>query len=267
MLLGYNTPRPRREDYEGFLERLVRSLEHLGDDGLSLMLYGSFARGDYVPGRSDIDAVLIFPYNFVIPKQTMQEVALAINEALTPKYVPFQVSPLDFGTLRDGRFNSFTYEFKMYFQEEGKVILGPDYREEMECLRVKTGEESAISHNLRKCRKGFLFAEYHIWADYEQFLKDFIRTLNTASSLPKKILLMIDGITTWKKFSQTRKLQRYFPEMNLEPLERIKHLYTHPYELDKLYKQPNQILQFWGSALTFIEELLRAYIARFPAKS
>ncbi len=42
------------------LERLASRLEHLlGEDLVSLVLYGSAARGDFVPGRSDVNLLLI----------------------------------------------------------------------------------------------------------------------------------------------------------------------------------------------------------------
>ena len=83
------------------------------------MLYGSFVRGDYTAGRSDIDAVLTFPHDVVIPKEFMHEASVAVYHALRGNNVPFQISPLDITIIQDGRFNSFTDDFYDYFQSEG----------------------------------------------------------------------------------------------------------------------------------------------------
>ncbi len=60
MVLGYDEKRPTADDYKRVRDKLIGGIESLEVDGLSLMLYGSFVRGDYVPGISDIDGVLIF---------------------------------------------------------------------------------------------------------------------------------------------------------------------------------------------------------------
>jgi len=120
MVLGYNKKRPTAENYQDFLNKIVGGLESLS--GLSLMLYGSFVRGDYDPGRSDIDAILTFPHDVVIPKDFMHEASVIVHEALKGNNVPFQVSPADVRTMRDGRFNSFTDDFYDYFNQEGIVL-------------------------------------------------------------------------------------------------------------------------------------------------
>jgi predicted nucleotidyltransferase len=73
MVLGYNQKRPKKEDYKDFLKKLVRGLESFNDNSVSLMLYGSYIRGDCVYGRSDIDAVLIFTDNMVIDKRKLSK--------------------------------------------------------------------------------------------------------------------------------------------------------------------------------------------------
>lgn len=264
MILGYNTPRPRRENYQDFMDKLVEGLNELGDNGLSLMIYGSFLRGDYIPGRSDIDAVLTFPYDVVIDKEFLHEVSLILYNVLKGNNIPFQVSPLDVTTMRDGRFNSFTDDFYDYFRLEGKVIVGPDYRTEMVCLSVKTGEESTLSHNLRKIRKSLLFAEHDRQEDYEKFLEQFNATLNAVSRGSKQILYLVDGELRKNRFSALRELSKYFPTVNLEPLERIKYLYYNLDKLNQLYRNPDEMMLIYNSTSTLLEEVIREYIKCFP---
>ena len=273
MILGYNKPRPKKEDYEKFMNELVKRLKKLGDNGLSLMLYGSYVRGDYNPGRSDIDAVLTFPHDVVIDKDFMHEVSSTIcqsakgqNGVSFPLEL-FQVSPLDITTIRDGRFNSYTIDYCDYFNSAGKIVVGPDYRKDMNGLETKTGESSTISHNLRKIRISLLSAEYNKREDYEKFLKGFNGTLNAASSSSKQVLYSIDKGLRENRFSPLKEISKYLPEINVEPLERVKELYHNPAELDKLYRNPAELMKVWNSTASFFEECIKAYIKKYPRKN
>lgn len=263
---GHNSPRPEAKHYRRFMDIFTKELERLNVGGLSLMLYGSYVRGDFVAGRSDIDAVLTFPYDVVISKRLMRDISNSLQRSLISGNIPFQVSPLDTTIMKDGRFNSFTLDFKDYFQSEGRIILGPDYREEMVYLKTKTGEESALSHNLRKARIGLLFAEYDRMEDYEKFLRGFITTLNAASRASKQVLFLADGKLRKERFSALSELEKCFPGINVGPLEEIKYLYNNTSKLDELYKDPDEVMKVWNSAATFFEELIREYIHKFPGQ-
>ncbi|MBI2129081.1 nucleotidyltransferase domain-containing protein [Candidatus Woesearchaeota archaeon] len=266
MVLGYNQKRPTAKNYLDFLDRLISGLNRIGDGRLSLMVYGSFVRGDYTPGRSDIDAVLTFPHDVVIDKEFVHEISVVLHKALERNNVPFQVSPLDVTIMRDGTFNSFTDEFYNYFQSEGRVVVGPDYRTEMTCLRTKSGEENTLSHNLRKTRQALLFSEHDRKEDYEKFLERFDGSLNAASRGSKQILYLIDGELRKNRFSALKELPRHFPAVNVEPLEQIRDLYHNTKKLDKLYRRPDEAMRVWNSAVTFFEEVIREYIKKFPCQ-
>ncbi|MCD6215651.1 MAG: hypothetical protein J7J92_01085 [Candidatus Aenigmarchaeota archaeon] len=235
------------------------------------MIYGSYVRGYYHAGRSDLDSVLIFSDDVVIDKKLLHEVSTVVYKALQGKNDSmreiFQVTPLDRTTMLDGRFNSFTDDFCEYFKDEGKTVFGKDYRNEMVCLHKKTGKESRISHNLRKSRQALLFAEYDKREDYEQFLKGFLGTLNTVSRGSKEILSLIDGKIRKDKLSSLTEMCEFFPDVDIEPLERIKDLYYHPTKLDDLYTNQDEVLKLWNSSLSFFEEVIRQYIVKFPRMS
>ena len=148
MVFGYNERRPRKEDYEAFVDKFSKGLEQISgsmpNDELSLMLYGSYVRGDYVPGRSGIDAVLIFPDDVVTDKTATRKISKLLHEILIERNVKFNVTILDLTVMKDGRFNYFTDDCIDYFREEGKIIFGLDCREQMTCLQLKTGEETAV---------------------------------------------------------------------------------------------------------------------------
>jgi predicted nucleotidyltransferase len=272
MILGYNQARPTRKDYAAFMKNFTKELESHESDSLSLMTYGSYVRGDYVPGRSDIDAVLVLP-NSLETSIINEDIYAVISEdlcgALTRNYVPFQVSVLDPVTLRDGRFNPFTADFHGYFKSEGRVVLGPDYRDEMVCLPTKSGPETTIGHNLRKTRQALLFSEYDRRNDYEKFLKGFTGTLNAATQALKQILYLIDGKVRGNRFSTISEISRHFNDdelemVDIETLEEIRHLFSHPKELDKIYKDSDEVLSYWYDATFLFECLIGAYIEKFP---
>ena len=112
MVLGYDEKIPSAKNYKDFLEKLVAGLEKLGNKEISLMIYGSYVRGDYVPGRSDIDALLIFPDNVIIDKYVLGECSKILASAQTGKNVPFQVTPTELITMQDGKFNSYNPDFE-----------------------------------------------------------------------------------------------------------------------------------------------------------
>lgn len=264
MVLGYYEPRPERRNYVAFVETLVKELQNLGNKGVSLMLYGSYVRGDYIPGRSDIDGVLIFPDDVVIDKKEMLSVSTALKEALEGNNVPFQVTAADITTMSDGRFNSFDPNFKSYFDEEGQVVVGPDYRPLCKYSIVEHSDQNALRFNLRKSRLGLLFSEHDQATDYEKMLERFNKTLDATSRASKQIMALLDGKIRGYRFSALEELALEFPDINTDPLARIKHLYENPTELDKLYLKPNELISFWNQALTFFESLIKSYIHKIP---
>jgi len=264
MILGYNQPRPQEENYLDFQSKLVGGMKGLNIDGLSLMFYGSFTRGDYNPGRSDIDAVLEFPDDVVIDKVNLSLCAKVLAEALEGNHIPFQVSVCDRTTSEDGRFNSYTADFDEYFREEGVILVGRDFREYMQFESQKSGDLHSISFNLRKSRLGLLFAQYHLKHDYERMLKDFGKTLDSTSRGSKQILHLTDGNIRKNRFSALEGIRADFPEVDIESLERIKAIYVEPSKLDAIYQNPQEMFPLWDSALTTFEQMIKSYIRQHP---
>jgi len=264
MILGYNQPRPHKENYKDFQSKLVSGLKNLGINGLSLMFYGSFIRGDYNPGRSDIDAVLEFPDDVVIDKTNLRLCSKVLAEALEGNHIPFQVSVCDRTTSEDGRFNSYTSDFDEYFREEGKILVGHDFRNYMQFESQKSGDLHSISFNLRKSRLGLLFAQYRQEHDYERMLNDFGKTLDSASRGSKQILHLADGNIYKNRFSALERIRSDFPDVEIEPLEKIKTIYIEPSKLDVIYQNPQEMFSLWNSTLTTFEQIIRSYIRQHP---
>ena len=264
MIQGYNAPRPTKKSYDDFMNKFVDGLRLTDIGGLGLLVYGSVVRKEMDYGRSDIDAVLIFDDDTVINKRNLQECSTALSWAMEGNHVPFQVTVTDRRTMQDGRFNSYNPSYQDYFMEEGRPVFGPDYRREFRFAMPDHPDQNALTFNLRKCRHGLFFAEYDSRENYELFLQRFGKSLDAVSRGSKQVLGMIDRRVRKNRFSALNELQREFPEVDPAPLERIRHLYTHLRELDELYKHSDQVVKVWQSSLTFLEELIRGYINRFP---
>ena len=264
MVLGYNGKRPTEENYRQFERSFVDGLKNLAIDRLSLMLYGSYVRGDFNPGRSDIDAVLIFPGDVVIDKERLASVSHLLSDSLQHDFVPFQVTVSDLQTMQDGRFNSYEPSFGQYFCKEGKVVVGPDYREAFRFEFPTFDGQVPIRFNLRKARMGLLFAEHDLHNDYQEFLRRLNRTLDAASRGSKQILYLMNGHLEGNRFSARHALPEIMPEVDFETLERIRTLYLNPSLLDKIYHSPPEALALMQSAVTLYESLIKGYLDRTP---
>lgn len=263
MILGYDTARPQTRNYQDFEAKLETGLRELGIEGLSLMLYGSYVRGDYVAGRSDIDALLIFPDDVVIDKENLRRCGKVIKEAQKGNNIPFQVNVADISTMRDGRFNSYTPDFKDYFAHEARIVIGPDYRPKMKYEMPTHPEQLRLAFNLRKNRQGLLFA-YQI-NDYEKILDKFGKALDAISRAPKQVLHMMDGTLRKSRFSGLDEMRERMPTIDVSILEQTRQFYSAKglKDLDALYRDREAVLTFWEKGLTTFEEIVREYIRQY----
>ncbi|MBT4446461.1 hypothetical protein HOA92_02975 [archaeon] len=266
MTFGYDEARPTKEQYDRFVENFSQRLEKSNINGLSLMIYGSYLRPkDFNPGRSDIDAVLIFPGGVEINKQDLSEVGKMLANVLEPQRIPFQVTTTDLKTMIDGRFNSYNPSFKDYFTNEGKVIVGPDYRLSFNYNPMKFSDHSSLVFNLRKSRQGLLFASYDREKDYSKFIQRFNKSLDAVTRGSKQVLSLIDKKVRSTRFSAIDEIGNIFPEVNFEQLEILSRLYKNPELLDEIYRNPNEVQKTWENSLTFLEQLIDAYIVEFES--
>jgi len=263
MILGYNKPRPKKQNYEDFMRKLKLGLEKLGEQGVSLMLYGSYVRRDYVPGRSDIDAVLIFSDDVIIDKEKLRESGKVLANAQKRNNIPFQVTVTDLRTMQEGTFNSFGPDFLPYFEEERRIVVGPDYMPGFIYSLPRHQDQIPLRFNLRKSRTGLLFSEHDRNTDYELFLGKFNKTLDATSRASKQILAMIDGKLRKSRFSALEELSKTFPDLDTTPLIRIKSLYHNLRNLDRLYKDPERLITVWNESVTFFEALIKSYLEHY----
>lgn len=260
MVLGYDEKRPSKKDYNIFLDKFSCGLSGLKEKEISFMVYGSYVRGDYIPGRSDIDALLILPGDVVIDKDVLRNVSKAFADIKKDNTVPFQVTVSDSRTMQEGTFNSYDPNFKSYFDEEGKIIVGEDYRGSFNYQIAKLSDQNSLRFNLRKSRLALFFAEYYLRKDYSRFLERFNKTLDATSRASKQILTLVDGSLRKNRFSALEELSEVFPEIDLEPLIRIKYFYHNLKKLDSLYRDSEGVLKIWNNSVSFFETIIKNYL-------
>ncbi len=264
MVFGYGQRRPEAKDYTEFVRKIQQRSQGLALQRVSLLLYGSFIRGDYIPGRSDIDSTLIFPQEGAINKEQLRDMGNIVAKTLREHPLPFEVTVTDIGTMRDGRFNSYNTTFEEYFKKEGRTIVGPEYRPEFRFSLSTHPEQEALRFNLRKSRTGLLLAEYDQRRNYESYLEKFEKTLKAVSRGSKQVLYMIDGELRMNRFSALEVLPTVFPDLDCSPLEEGKWLFNNLNELDRVYRNPRQVIVIWEKSVTFLEQLIWAYIQKVP---
>lgn len=264
MVLGYDEPRPKEENYFDFLDKFANGLENLGNKDISLMIYGSFVRGDVDFGRSDIDAILTLPNDVVTDKRIIAQISKIIALSQEGNNIPFQTSLVDLRTMNDGRFNSYDPNFKSYFNEEGRILFGKDYRDGFNFELVSHSDQTALRFNLRRARIGLLTSERVIKKDYPKFLEEFNQTLNSVSRGSKQILGMIDGNLRLNRFSALEEISQVFPEVDITPIKKIKYLYKNLKELDALYNNYSELIKVWEDSVTFFEQMIKAYLDANP---
>lgn len=267
MVIGYDEERPKAEEYALVEKRLKRRLRKSGIEGLSLMLYGSYARGDYTPGLSDMDGIMIFPDDVVLDKNIFYDTAGIVCGAMHGTNVRLDITPTDLAIMRDGRFNSYAPPFARAFAKDGKVIVGPDYRNEISFELPDKIYQNEVREVLRKTRENFLMSVYSMKRNYTGFVDNFQKSLNGISNCSRRMAHMVDGKDREGRFEAVEFLSEVFPEFHYGPLKWIEFLFEKPSELDTVYNDPKGIKRIWGNSLTALEEMIKGYIKMFPKKT
>lgn len=264
MVLGYDEPRPKKENYDSFLKRFVSGLEIFRQKEMSFMVYGSYVRGDADFGRSDIDALLVFPNDVIINKGVLRQVSRIYANAQEGNNIPFQINPSDLRTLEEGRFNSYDSNFEPYFMEEGKIFYGPDFRKRIKFELPEMSDQNQLRFNLRKVRAYLLFSEFDRRKNDAQFIERFNKILNAASRGSKQIMGLVDGKLRKNRFSRLEEISEVFPEVDVSVLKEIRTIYKNTRLLDEIYRNPEEVSRLSFSAVTFFEQMIKAYLDANP---
>lgn len=247
-------------NYNQFVNIFSRELSNIGNPDISLMIYGSFIRNKYTPGRSDIDGVLILPNEVITDKDMFLECSQAFKRAKIGNDIPLQISVSDLGSIQDGRINSYGDDFKDYFLNEGEILIGPDYRDRMDYFPVKDGVLQTLSFNLRKSRTGLLNCLYDSEFDYKRFEKTFEKGIDSTINSSKKIKQLLENELELNKFGAIQYVKEKFPQIDAEPLDIINNLYNDFSKFNKIKQNKGQMINLWLKSLTTNEQIIKQYI-------
>jgi hypothetical protein len=121
------------EDYRRALAGFVADMEGLGPDVICVLLYGSLARGDIRPGRSDLlDGVVVLADGVMEERERLGRVLLAMVEScrkLASVGVPFQ--PFHYCSAGELGLTPAMFAPIWASRRSSKVLLGDDCRGRM----------------------------------------------------------------------------------------------------------------------------------------
>lgn len=247
-----------KEDYEVFAREFAEFLydEH---PEVCFFVYGSFSRGDYVPGRSDIDGGLIFPEGVVLPSDEVRDIAKVMAIKLGKSRLKFQVNLMDMKTCADGRFNSFTADYIQHILEEHKILSGPNVLPKIKEMDYKSGVLSSAAFNLRSVRRKFLHSMHDYFTNPKLCDENLRKSIDKTLKFPKKLFWLQgkDIITDRKETFE--ELEKMFPGFDVLSLERL----SRAREKD-LTANFGHAIDTYAESARVIEELTDRYLNAFP---
>ncbi|MEM2932874.1 MAG: hypothetical protein QW622_01525 [Candidatus Pacearchaeota archaeon] len=249
--------RLKRKDYNSFIENFVKNLEKLGNKNLSFLVFGSYLnKKRFVPGRSDIDGILVFPDKFIIDKSFLSEVAHIFTSV--KKKIPLDLKVFDIELLIDGRFNVYEPSFREVI-DSGKIFFGPDYRNKFHYTLPLLNGQARLRYTLSESRKSLL---YYRHGKIESIFEHFYQTLHFVKRAPQNLLCMLGENYNWETAYEKIKQRNEFnfSYKTLETLNKIKHLMCDPKRLNKLCQNKEQVIKLWEDAVTCFEELIKNYV-------
>jgi hypothetical protein len=145
------------------LDEIKESLKEL--KGIySICVYGSAARGDFIPGWSDVDLLIVFDYNFVVPRECYESAISwysKTNSEIQKKYNSRVKAYLyDKANLAYGRFCFMQEDFKTHLRESSKTLYGKDMRDILPQI-FPIGLEEKIAYSLWTTRKNIITLNYN----------------------------------------------------------------------------------------------------------
>ena len=272
---GFDVPRPMEKDYE----RVKETLKGLNISGLSCFLYGSFARGTHIVGKSDIDGVFIFSDEFITNKQTFNHLGRFFADLKSKTNISLEFSVLDNGMIRDGRFFNYGPSYQEQFISEGEWISGDSLENivgNMNFQELVNPSENTISQKFGSMRRCYLdiFSIFDLDSDKDNFeyvrkVKGFEISLDRAARFVNQIAELQNISYQTQRAAPLSELRtnKNFSQVDFEIIDKYNYLRENLNELNKLYSQPEKILKLFEECVTFSESLLKAHCESAEKKS
>jgi predicted nucleotidyltransferase len=216
------------KDYQEVTERFTEDMKALGEDVVSVILYGSIARGNVRPGKSDLMDAYVFLRKEVFEDRTrflgvlqhLVQTCHWLSQTQLPFVHPFHYySEDEMGNLPAGFVGTVRSE------QSSKILLGEDIRAR---LGSSKGYRSAMDTGLFFfLSKGCLGLTKYL---REKALteEDCRRIINGLSSARKYLPSAISSALELDELTALEEIRKALPSFDFGVLDRIKELRDNP---------------------------------------
>lgn len=253
-----------RVDYRYFSEELVKRLKEENLEDVCFFVYGSFSRNEHNPRfKSDIDGGFILDRGSITDKHKVGRVSKVISDCLDLHRVPTEFNLMDRNTNMDGRFMTYTPDYRLNLDREGRVLSGPDFLKEMNYMDYKSGVLYHLAFNLRGLRNGLLMFEENSRNDHSEMLENVSRAVEKTLKTPKKLLWLQNHEEIETNITTAReKLKDILPNVDYSALDYLYRIRERAANYDLSSK--DEALFFHRLGLTSMENMIDEYIKKFP---
>ena len=220
----------------------------------SVCVYGSAARGDVIPGWSDIDLLIVFNYNFVVPRECYESAISwysKINSEIRKKYdLKVQVSPYDKANLAYGRFCFMNEDFKTHLRESAKVLYGKNIRDILPQI-FPIGLEENIAYSLWTTRKNVITLNYNNGKELQEGVK---RCIGGFKNFLRNVCYLKDG--KLKGNSSAAIVEQFFPSFPQISDNEVEKLFNATKEWESLKNDEKILKELLFSSLDLRERVI-----------
>ncbi|MBS3079195.1 hypothetical protein J4218_03690 [Candidatus Pacearchaeota archaeon] len=258
--------RPRKEEYEDFMEEFSRELE-INFPEICLGYFGSFRKKRAVIGRADIDGFLIMDSGVLSDESTVKGLSQILARALSNNPIKTQFNLLDRETIVDGRFASYSKDYVDYLVRVAKVVTGPEYCREMRGFHFKSGVLHSAAFNFSGpggVRNTALYSLDALQRDYDEFSELVEKAIDKVAKFPKKLIWLRSGkIVPCRKKSQ-KILEKLLDGVSYGKLSELNWVLDDVEDLDKRLQNPEEAFRLLYMGLEVMEEMVYAYTHEHP---
>lgn len=248
------------KDYQLALDRFVEDVNRIGDDVSSVVLFGSMARGDIIPGQSDMMDAYVF-----LRHEVFEDKARFLNalEALSGAFdriaenAPGPFHPFFYWDENDPVPGTFNFELK----NVSKVIFGDDLRDRIESTAA--GRLMARTSFFEMRRLGLpMMVHFYRKELTEQDCETIFKLLVTIRrDMPISACM---ALNIWVgQMEAVKELERSLPGLDAGVIEKIAALQhdTHP------AGAPEELRSLVRQVMVFVEDLNDRLLERLEAEA
>jgi predicted nucleotidyltransferase len=238
------------QDYEAALQRFKADMQNLGNDLISILLYGSLARGDVRPGRSDIMDAYVYlrrdvfenRESFLRALEIMTDASIRLSQTGLP-YHPFHYFSED-------ELNSLPAVYApTWKRDEHPVVFGEDVRSRIDSAQETVAAARVSFFNTRRTM-GYFLSQY---LKREFKAGECEKVAKSLGSLRKHLLPMACAVLDiWTVTSESiGELQTALPGLDVSVLPKLDRLAN----LESTELDPHDVRQTLRETLSFMEDL------------